>query len=178
MIHFKNRSFTKPRTFLDACLYKSMIDIYHVTEWVLLEETGPLEAGHIIYLNVFNSLDPGKFEWHFRYLFVQITLVIDGTCISREISPRWMSLDLTDDKSTLVQVMAWCRQATSHYLSQCWPRYLSSYGATRPQWVNLITSYLTELMTTIGSERVCPVFSWKRSETLGTKLQLLLTSDY
>ena len=23
---------------------------------------------------------------------------------------------LTDDKSTLVQVMAWCRQATSHYL--------------------------------------------------------------
>ena len=28
-------------------------------------------------------------------------------------------LDLTDDKSTLVQVMAWCRQATSHYLNQC-----------------------------------------------------------
>ena len=34
----------------------------------------------------------------------------------------WMPQDLTDDKSTLVQVMAWCRQATSHYLSQCrWP---------------------------------------------------------
>ena len=32
-----------------------------------------------------------------------------------------MPLDLTD-KSTLVQVMAWCRQATSHCLSQCWPR--------------------------------------------------------
>ena len=29
---------------------------------------------------------------------------------------RWMPRDLTDDKSTLVQVMAWCRQATSHYL--------------------------------------------------------------
>ena len=27
-----------------------------------------------------------------------------------------MSMDLTDDKSTLVQVMAWCRQATSHYM--------------------------------------------------------------
>ena len=37
---------------------------------------------------------------------------------------------------TLVQVMAWCRQATSHYLSQCWPRSLSPYGVTRPQWVN------------------------------------------
>ena len=46
-----------------------------------------------------------------------------------------MLLDLTDDKSTLVQVMAWCRQATSHYLSQCWPRSLSPYGVTRPQWV-------------------------------------------
>ena len=42
---------------------------------------------------------------------------------------------LIDDKSTLVQVIAWCRQATSHYLSQCWPRSLSPYGVTRPQWV-------------------------------------------
>ena len=32
--------------------------------------------------------------------------------------------------------MAWCHQATSHYLSQCWPRSLSPYGVTRPQWVN------------------------------------------
>ena len=27
---------------------------------------------------------------------------------------RWMLEDLTDDKLTLVQEMAWCRQATSH----------------------------------------------------------------
>ena len=46
-----------------------------------------------------------------------------------------MSLDLTD-KSTLVQVMAWCSQATSHYLSQCWPSFLSPYGVTRPHCVN------------------------------------------
>ena len=43
---------------------------------------------------------------------------------------------LTDEKSTLVQVMAWCHQATSHYLSQCWPSFLSPYGIIRPQWVN------------------------------------------
>ena len=47
-----------------------------------------------------------------------------------------MSLDFTDDQSTLVQVMAWCHQATSHYLSQCWLRSLSPYGITRPQWVD------------------------------------------
>ena len=44
-----------------------------------------------------------------------------------------MSLDLTNDKSTLVQVIAWCRQATSHYLNQCWPRSPTLYGVTRPQ---------------------------------------------
>ena len=52
-----------------------------------------------------------------------------------ELALRWMSLDLTDDKSTFVQVMIWCGQATSHYLSQWWPRSLSPYGVARPQWI-------------------------------------------
>ena len=30
--------------------------------------------------------------------------------------------------TTLVQVMAWCCQAPSHYLNQCWPRSPSLYG--------------------------------------------------
>ena len=46
-----------------------------------------------------------------------------------------MSLDLTDDQSTLVQIMAWCHPSTSHYLSQCWPKSMSPYGITRAQWV-------------------------------------------
>ena len=58
-----------------------------------------------------------------------------GWGISYVIALRWMPLDLT--KSTLLQVMAWCRQATSHYLSQCWPWSVSPNGVTRPQWVNI-----------------------------------------
>ena len=58
---------------------------------------------------------------------------------------QWVPLDLTNDKSTLVLVMAWCRQTTSHYLSQCWPRSVSPYGLTRPQWVKAY-----EIMTTTG----------------------------
>ena len=58
----------------------------------------------------FNSLAPGKVEWNFTYLILQIISVIDSWCISCELALRWMSLDLTDDKWTLVQVMAWCRQ--------------------------------------------------------------------
>ena len=30
--------------------------------------------------------------------------------------------------------MAWCRQAASHYLSQCWHGSLSPYDVTRPQY--------------------------------------------
>ena len=43
-----------------------------------------------------------------------------------------------DEESTLIQVMAWCCQAKSHYLSQCWPRSVSRYGVSRPQWVNIL----------------------------------------
>ena len=38
---------------------------------------------------------------------------------------------------TLVQAMAWYRQAKSHYLNQCWPRIMSPYVVTRPQRVKL-----------------------------------------
>ena len=92
-----------------------------------------------------NSLAPGKFEWNFKHeLFKQI-LVIDSWGISCDIALIWMSLIFTDDRSTLVQVMAWCRQATSHYLSRCWFRSMSPNGVTRPQWVDLWSHYAESL---------------------------------
>ena len=36
-----------------------------------------------------------------------LPLVIDGWIVASEIVLRWMSLALTDDKSTLVHLMAW-----------------------------------------------------------------------
>ena len=47
-----------------------------------------------------------------------------------EITLRWMPQNTFDDKSTLVQVMTWCRQATSHYLGQCWSSSISPYIVT------------------------------------------------
>ena len=64
----------------------------------------------------------------------KLTLVIAGLGILYEITLSGLSLHLTDDKSTLVQIMAWCHLAPSHYLRQCLPWYLSPYGITRPQW--------------------------------------------
>ena len=50
--------------------------------------------------------------------------------------------DHSDEKSTLVQVLTWCRQATSHHLSQCWFRpmspcrwYPAKNGPTRHAYV-------------------------------------------
>ena len=40
------------------------------------------------------------------------------------ITLEWLP-NLIDGKSTMFQVMAWCRQAPSHYLIQCWPRSLT-----------------------------------------------------
>ena len=83
----------------------------------------------------FKSLAPGKFEWNFRHVIFTQILLIGGQGISCENILIWMSLDFTDEQSTLVRVMAWYHRATSHYLSQCWPRSLSPYDVTRPQWV-------------------------------------------
>ena len=74
-----------------------------------------LALGAILFL-VVNSLAPWKFEWNFGHVIFKQILVINGWVISCEIALIWMSLDFTDEQSTLVQVMAWCHQATSHYL--------------------------------------------------------------
>ena len=82
-----------------------------------------------------NSLAPGGPRCHFKTAIFNLVLLIGIFTSSKDNALRWMPCDLTDDKSALVQVMAWCRQATSHYLSQCWPIPLSPYGVTKPQWV-------------------------------------------
>ena len=42
-------------------------------------------------------------------------------------------------KRRALHLMAWCRQATKHYLNQCWPSFTLIYGVTRDQWVNEVS---------------------------------------
>ena len=58
-----------------------------------------------------------------------------STVFPVDVAIKWVSQDLTDDKSILGQVRAWCLMAPSPYLNQCWPRSMTPYGITRPQWV-------------------------------------------
>ena len=82
-----------------------------------------------------NSLAPGRSECDSKNVIFNLVLLIGISRSSHDNALQWMPQDLTDDKSTLVQVMAWCRQAQSHYLRQCWLSSLSPYGVARPQWV-------------------------------------------
>ena len=71
-----------------------------------------------------------------------LVLLIGIFISSHDNALRWMPQDLTDDQSTLIQVMAWCPQATGHYLNQCWPISLPPFAVTRPQWVKHLNPIL------------------------------------
>ena len=75
--------------------------------------------------------------------FSIFVLLIGIFTYSHDNPLRWMPRDLTDDKSTLVEVMAWCHQATSHYPNQCWRSSMLPYGITR---ANELTYWAQEKM--------------------------------
>ena len=56
-----------------------------------------------------NSLAPGRPRCHFKTAIFNLVILIVIFTSSKDNALRWMPRDLTDDKSTLVQVMAWCR---------------------------------------------------------------------
>ena len=125
----------------DGCLKTLTLHMYisaGVNMWKCLLRNG----SHFV--QAFSSLltrplTPGRSEWKLRKIISKLTWVIDGWGILWN-ALKWMSLNQTDnsDKSTSVQVMAWCCQATNHYLDQCWPRSLLPYWVTRPRWVNVL----------------------------------------
>ena len=61
-----------------------------------------------------------------------------------------MPKDLFSGKSVLVLVMAWCHQATSHYLNLCWPRFPAPtpYGVTLRQPTIIHLCIQTNLLQT------------------------------
>ena len=50
-----------------------------------------------------------------------------------------------NNMSALVQVMAWCCQATSHYMNQYWSRSVMPYCITRLHWAKWITETVDEI---------------------------------
>ena len=57
---------------------------------------------------------------------------MDSCC---EFALRWILQNLAIGS---IGSIAWYRPKTHHYLSQCWPSYVSPYGVTMPQWAKLL----------------------------------------
>ena len=60
---------------------------------------------------------------HWRYCSLALTIELMPEMMQRKFTTKntliYVSENLSDDKSTLDQVMAWCHQTTVHSLSQC-----------------------------------------------------------
>ena len=110
--------------------------------------------GNYYFSQQFNSLAPGRFERKFRWIIFMVILVIDGWDVHCEIALWWLFFYTSYDKLTLVQVMAWCHQAPSHYLSQCWPRSVWSYGISSLQWVSLLRPWCECMCQSVKSSLV------------------------
>ena len=80
------------------------------------------------------TLQPGQHGWHVADNIFECILLKEDDCVknSMEIIPKG-----SVERSTLVYVMAWCCQATSHYNNQCWSKCL-----TLPQWVIIAHTYV------------------------------------
>ena len=102
---------------------------------VIVGRQWPLHSNMSWNVPAINSLTPRRLGCHFKTTIFNLVFLIGTFTSSKDNALRWMPRDFTDNKSTLVQVMAWCRQAASHNLSQCWPSFMSPNGVTRPQWV-------------------------------------------
>ena len=88
------------------------------------------------------SFAPHRIEWNFREVHLKLILLIDGTRIPCEIAPRWMALDFTNEKSSLVQVMASCRRVHT-FITPC--------GVRRPQLVK----YMLEIDDLVQDNSNC-----------------------
>ena len=72
-----------------------------------------------------NYREAGDLRRHRAHYNVIVMLQIHIICFFRWNSCHVNATKPSDDKSTLFLVIAWCRRATGHYPSQCWPRFIS-----------------------------------------------------
>ena len=116
-------------------------------------------------VNELTHLSPGKYGDDFKSILFKLLIQNSSLGAHCKSVLRWMSQNLTSEMSTLVQVMAWCRQPTSHYLDQCCPRSLMPYGIISPWWINIEKKILVDR----------PLQSSHAIQSLQTRYYLTLT---
>ena len=84
-----------------------------------------------------------------------------------EITLMWMPKDLTNGKSTLFQVMVWCRQATSHYLSQGCPKFVQPLSVIR---LHLSSDHCIYDSIYSNSRMFCQPLKWQYISAMAYKI--------
>ena len=100
-----------------TCIYSTSQEIY---AWFILICPGFL-----------NSLLPGQNGHHFADDIFTCILMNEKFCILIRISLKFVPKGPIDDKSAVVQVMAWRQTGDSQYLNQCWPSSKMQICGTR-----------------------------------------------
>ena len=90
-----------------------------------------------------NSLSPVKCGYDLECVNYEHNLGIYILSNQVNITLEWMPEDVVDNKSTSVPVIAWCREATSHYMNEFWLRTSKPYDVTRAQSVKCATPTLS-----------------------------------
>ena len=129
-----------------------------------------------------NSLAPGRYINNLESVIFKHMFRIKFMNISCKIALRSVPQNLTNGKSTLVQVIAWCCQATRHYLSQCWPKSMSPYSVTRPQWVLVPSASVVIYCLNVHVFQLCFTYTrvalWLPKKTLDSfVVKYLISSD-
>ena len=88
-----------------------------------------IQNGEALIMGI-SLLAPGGYGSNFQSIIFKHNIQNSDLSTHHGTALRWMSQNLLNEKSTLVQVMAWCHQATSHYLRQFWLRSMSQLGVT------------------------------------------------
>ena len=77
-------------------------------------------------IQLLKILAPGKCVCYFKCVNLKHISVMVFLSISSEVAFKGMPWNRISDRSTLVQIMAWCHHATGHYMNQCWLRSMMS----------------------------------------------------
>ena len=101
-----------------TCKYiNAILDIWHHHSNSRLISTAFLHIG------------PGRSGCDFKSILSNLVWLISVFRSGQDDALRWMPQNLTDDKSELVQVIAWCREPINYDLNQRWHSCMSQYGA-------------------------------------------------
>ena len=114
--------------------HRRILTLYQMYRYQTRNIPGELDQDHYTMVYGIYLLAPGRSGSKFKSVIFEHMLRIMN--ISCESALNWMQRNTFYDNLTLVHVMAPYREATKHYMGQCWPRSMLRCDVTGPHRVD------------------------------------------